>query len=115
MKISQNLGVMYGQNFKIFSKYVWITAGMHVKGQILLGWPIRPQKKLNLFGPANQAFKNGNFVQIGLKKWWFCSQMANHKGYIIPNHSASVPSVSRAPPRLFLRAAIIALTTLKIS
>jgi hypothetical protein len=32
MKISENLGVMYGQNFKNFSKYVRITAGMHGKG-----------------------------------------------------------------------------------
>jgi len=47
---------------------------MHGKIENLLGWPIRPPKNPNLFGPANQASKNGNFVRIGLKKLLFYFQ-----------------------------------------
>ena len=66
MKISENLGVMYGQNFQNFSKYVRITAGLHGKGQILAHQAI-VQKNSNLFGPANQAFKNGNLFGLASK------------------------------------------------
>jgi len=45
MENSENLSFMYGQNFKIFSKSVWIAAGMHQKSQNLLRLPIWPQKK----------------------------------------------------------------------
>jgi len=43
MEISENPGFMYGQNFKNFSKYVRIAAGIHQKSQNLLGLPIWPQ------------------------------------------------------------------------
>jgi hypothetical protein len=76
MEISENPGFMYGQNFKIFSKYVWIAAGMHRKSQILFGFPIRPQKNPNLFGLANQASKNANFVRIGFKNSNFARNAA---------------------------------------
>jgi hypothetical protein len=59
MKISKNLGIMYGQNFKNFTQYVRIAVGMHGKTQILLEWLIRLPKNSNLFGPANQTSKNG--------------------------------------------------------
>src|SRR6267154_4301774 len=50
MEISENLGFMYGQNFKSFTKYVRIAAGIHQNSQNLLGLPIQPQKMPNLFG-----------------------------------------------------------------
>jgi hypothetical protein len=67
MENSENLGFMYRQNFKNFSKSVRIAAGMHQKSQKLLGLPIWPQKNPNLFGLANQASKNAKFVRIGLQ------------------------------------------------
>jgi hypothetical protein len=112
MKIAENPGVMYGQNFKNFSQYVRIAAGMHGKSQNLLGWPIGPPKNLNLFGPANQASRNSNFVRIGLKKGYFALRWC--RCYEIPNHSASTSLASPALPRPFLRAATIALTALNI-
>jgi hypothetical protein len=54
MEISENLGFMYGQNFKSFTKYVRIAAGIHQNIQNLLGLPIWPQKMPNLFGLATK-------------------------------------------------------------
>jgi hypothetical protein len=54
MEISENLGFMYGQNFKSFTKYVRIAAGIHQNSQNLLGLPIWPQKMPNLFGLATK-------------------------------------------------------------
>jgi len=57
MKNSENLGFMYGQNFKNFSKSVRIAAGMHRNSQNLLRLPIWLQKFPNVFRKANQASK----------------------------------------------------------
>ena len=54
MEISENLGFMYGQNFKNFAKYVRIAAGIHQKSQNLLGLPIWPQKMPNSFRLATK-------------------------------------------------------------
>jgi hypothetical protein len=67
MENSENLGFMYGQNIKNFSKFVWIAAGMHQKSQNFHRLPIWPQKNPNLSGLANQVSKNAKFVQIGLQ------------------------------------------------
>ena len=87
MEISENPGFMYGQNFKIFSKYVWIAAGMHRKSQILFG--MLPDSQMETY----------------------CSTYSNCKF----NHSVSIPPALPAVPRPFLHAATIAFTALKIS
>ena len=74
-----------------------MAAGLHGKIQILLGWPIRPPKNRNLFGLANQASKNGNFVRIGRK---FSLRRPICRRYIIPNKITPRPSRQHYSPRL---------------
>jgi len=90
MEISENLGFMYGQNFKNFSKYVRIAAGMHRKSQILFGLPIRRQKNLNLFGLTNRASKIAILLEMlpDSQTATYCGTYSNHKF----NHSVSIPS-----------------------
>jgi hypothetical protein len=79
MKFSENQGFMYGQIFKIFSKYVQTASGMHQKSQNLLGLPIWPQKNPNLFRLAIQAWKNAKFHQIGLQNGNFAMKIQSYK------------------------------------
>ena len=76
-----------------------MAAGLHGKIQILLGWPTRPPKNRKLFGLANQASKNGNFVRIGRK---FALRRPICRHYIIPNEITPRPSRQHYSPRLDL-------------
>ena len=62
---------MYRQIFKKIPQYVWIASGMGPKSDILLGLVIRPPKKPNLFGLANQASISLRLPQNGtqITKW----------------------------------------------
>ena len=102
MKISENPYFMYRQNFKNFPKNVRIGAGMRRKNQNLFGLAIWPPKMPNLFGLANQASKNANFVRIGPKITIFAQlSVSTQTNYVIIRSpsipSALVPRCARLP------------------
>ena len=111
MKISENPCFMYGQNFKNFPQNVRIGAGMRRKNQNLFGLPIWPPKKPNLFGLANQASKNAEFVWIGPEITIFARLSVSTQTNYVIIHSPSIPSalVPAAPdfPQPFFCAATI--------